>query len=329
MRLLDQLALRDREGRALGRHAILLATLVFMLVALPLLEWSAGRSFRFPLLFSLVLMAAVWVNRTQHWILWAAVLGGIGALGGNAMAVAVGSNVPRIAGDICGLALLALTTFVILNSVVQTRRVELDTVIGGICVYLLIGLSFTTVYRLLIDLAPGSFMMGSQPLEESFDDASSLPARLLYFSFITLTTTGLGDITPKSEIAQMLTAGEALTGQLYVAIFVARLMGLHIEAGRLRTETDDPDPDSNQNGDSSLPFHGVPERASIQLIDAPSSASEPTSEPTREHARVGSPEPGFPPVARGDSNHTARLVSNSNGKGGRPRNEASGRKDLQ
>ena len=102
MRLLDQLALRDREGRALGRHAILLATLVFMMVALPLLEWSAGRSFRFPLLFSLVLMAAVWVNRTQHWILWAAVLGGIGALGGNAMAVAVGSNVPRIAEDIPG-----------------------------------------------------------------------------------------------------------------------------------------------------------------------------------------------------------------------------------
>lgn len=220
-----------------------------MLVALPLLEWSAGRGLRFPIVFSLVLMAATWVNRTQRWILVAAILTGLGALAGNAVSLADGSIVPRIAGDLSGLALLGLTTFVILNSVVRTRRVDLDTVIGGICVYLLIGLSFTMIFRFLIDLDPAAFMLGDRPLGEASLDASSQPARLLYFSFITLTTTGLGDIRPTSEIAQMLTAGEALAGQLYIAIFVARLMGLHIEAGRLRTERDDPDegadPESN------------------------------------------------------------------------------------
>lgn len=236
MTWLGQLARRDREGRALGRHALLLASLIFMLVALPLLELSAGRTLRFPILFSIVLMAATWVNRTQRWVLVAAILSGVGALAGNATSVAVGSILPRIAGDLCGLGLLGLTTFVILNSVVRTRRVELDTVIGGICVYLLIGLSFTTVYRLLLDVDPTAFSVGDQSLAESCVDESSLPARLLYFSFITLTTTGIGDIRPTSEIAQMLTAGEALTGQLYVAIFVARLMGLHIEAGRVRLE---------------------------------------------------------------------------------------------
>lgn len=227
----------DREGRALlGRHSLLLATLVFMMVALPLLEWSSGRTLRFPILFSLVLMAAVWVHRAQRWILWAAIACGSSALGGNALAVALGSPVPRMVGDLCGLALLLLTTFVILNTVAQTRRVELDTVVGGICVYLMIGLSFATVYRLLIDLDPGAFMLGDRPLSELCADASALPSRLLYFSFVTLTTTGFGDIIPETEIAQMVTAGEALTGQLYVAVFVARLMGLHIEAGRLRND---------------------------------------------------------------------------------------------
>lgn len=241
MTLLDQLARRDREGRALGRHTLLLASLVFMMVALPMLEWSAGRTFRFPLLFSLVLTTAVWVNRKQHWISGMALVAGLGALAGNALAIVVDSSGPRVVGDLFGLALLVMTTFLILNSVAQTRHVELDTVIGGICVYLLIGLSFTTVYRLLLDLDPMAFMLGDQSLAEACVDESSLPARLLYFSFITLTTTGIGDIRPTSEIAQMLTAGESLTGQLYIAIFVARLMGLHIEAGRVQLEQNDRD----------------------------------------------------------------------------------------
>jgi hypothetical protein len=249
MTWLGQLARRDREGRALGRHALLLASLVFMMVALPLLEWSAGRTLRFPALFSLVLTAAVWANRKHHWISGIALAAGLGAVSGNVLAIVVDASAPRVVGDLFGLALLVLTTFLILNSVVQTRRVQIDTVIGGICVYLLIGLSFTTVYRLLIDLDPSAFMVGDRPLGEMCVDASALPARLLYFSFITLTTTGLGDIRPATEIAQMLTAGEALTGQLYIAIFVARLMGLHIEAGRLRTEGADRDEEEDPEAD--------------------------------------------------------------------------------
>lgn len=182
-------------------------------------------------------------------MLVAAIVTGVGALAGNALSVAGGSVLPRIAGDLSGLLLLGLTTFVILNSVIRTRHVELDTVIGGICVYLLIGLSFATVFHLVIDFDPGAFLLGERSLAEASVDASSLSARLLYFSFITLTTTGLGDIRPVSEIAQMLTAGEALTGELYVAIFVARLMGLHIEAGRLRTEQDDSDEAPDPEGD--------------------------------------------------------------------------------
>lgn len=252
MSWLGQLARQDREGRPLGRHSLLLASLVFMMVALPLLEWTAGATFRFPVLFSLVLMAAVWVNRKQHWVLWAAVLVGIGAIGGNALALAAGTLAPQFFGDVCGLALLALTTFVILNSVARTRHVELDTVIGGICVYLLIGLGFTTVYRMLIDLDPGAFLLGDRPLAEVCVDASSVPARLLYFSFVTLTTTGFGDITPASEIAQMLSAGEALIGELYIAIFVARMMGLHLEAGRVRLsrEIHRPSRDSSDSSES-------------------------------------------------------------------------------
>lgn len=243
MNLLDVLAQRDRDGQALGRHSLMLGSLILMLVALPLLEWSPGRNLRFPILFGLVLFAAIWVNRTQHWLLWAAVAIGLGSVAGNAIAFVTASNAIRIGADLIGLVLLVFTTFVILNSVAKEKEVELDTVVGGICVYLLIGVCFATLYRLLVDLVPGAFLMQGQPLTPDGDEAGSLPARLLYFSFITLTTTGIGDITPRAEIAQMLTAGESVIGQLYVAIFIARLMGLHIKAGRLRGDEHDTDAD--------------------------------------------------------------------------------------
>jgi hypothetical protein len=241
MKWLDRIIGGDEEaGQALGRHSLMLGSLILMLVALPLLEWSPGRHLRFPILFGLVLFAAIWVNHTKHWLLWAAIVIGVGAIAGNAIAFFTASTLVRISADLIGLCLLVFTTLVILRSVVTERRVELDTVVGGICAYLMIGVCFATIFRLLVDTVPGAFLIAGQPLEASTQDTSSLPARLLYFSFITLTTTGYGDITPNAEIAQMLSAGEALIGQLYVAIFIARLMGLHIEAGRPRTDCDDP-----------------------------------------------------------------------------------------
>jgi len=61
-----------------------------------------------------------------------------------------------------------------------------------------------------------------------FDDRSSAVA--LYFSFVTITTLGYGDIVPVSEAARMLASFEAFTGQVYITILVARLVGLHIAA---------------------------------------------------------------------------------------------------
>lgn len=228
MEILDDLSERDEQRGALGRHSVMLGALILMMFALPVLEWSPGREARFPLLFCLVLLAAIYMNRTQKWMLWAAILVGGAAAIGLATAHATGSGALRIAAEVLGLILLAFTTFVLLNTLLQTRRVVLDTIVGGVCVYLLMGLCFAVVYRLLIDLDPGAILQGGNALAASVDDASSLPARLLYFSFITLTTVGFGDVTPHDEIAQMMAASEAVMGQLYLAIFIARLMTLYL-----------------------------------------------------------------------------------------------------
>ena len=100
-------------------------------------------------------------------------------------------------------------------------KVDADTVKGGICVYMLLGVTWMALYRFVYELNPASFSV-------QFGQAWEF----LYFSFTTLTTVGYGDITPVSSFAMMLTNLEGMAGQLFLAIFVARLVGLHIVQGQ-------------------------------------------------------------------------------------------------
>lgn len=92
---------------------------------------------------------------------------------------------------------------------------------GAIAIYLLLGLSWAWIYRFILLLAPGAIV---------YNGASDHPlvagTNLLYFSFTTLTTVGYGDIAPVHAIARSLANLEALTGQLYPAIFIGRLVTL-------------------------------------------------------------------------------------------------------
>jgi voltage-gated potassium channel len=130
----------------------------------------------------------------------------------------------------CAGLLLALTAMAILASVLQNGPVTVDTISGAVCVYLLFGLIWGFLFVLLELAHPGSFriaegMMGIDPPHAPPSLRFSL---FLYFSQVTLATIGYGDITPVSEPARALAVLEATVGQLYLAVLVARLVGLHI-----------------------------------------------------------------------------------------------------
>jgi Ion channel len=123
-------------------------------------------------------------------------------------------------------AYFALLSFVVLVRVIAHQRVTSQTVIGAICGYLLIGYVFTHGYLVLVFLDPSAITLNGQSLgEERVANIGQHMAELFYFSFITLTTVGYGDIVPASPIARSLVVVEILTGQLYLAAFVARLVG--------------------------------------------------------------------------------------------------------
>jgi hypothetical protein len=102
--------------------------------------------------------------------------------------------------------------------IMRQHRVTADLILGALCSYLLLGILFAIVYRLIDAYFPGSFNLVTGQGESM--------STFTYFSFTTLTTLGYGDITPAASGVRQLVILEALLGQIYLAVLVARLVGL-------------------------------------------------------------------------------------------------------
>jgi len=111
----------------------------------------------------------------------------------------------------------------ILNYVLKSSEISIDKIFAAICVYFLLGMIWSFLYALTDLFIPGSFIFTN--LSQGQDHTAGF---FIYYSFVTLTTLGYGDIIPTSDIAKSLAALEAFTGQLFLAVLIARLVGLHI-----------------------------------------------------------------------------------------------------
>jgi voltage-gated potassium channel len=113
----------------------------------------------------------------------------------------------------------------ILSYVLRRGRVNSDKIFAAICVYMLMGYGWSFVYSILVELEPHAFVATT---EVGLHDFAARLLQLRYFSFMTLTTVGYGDIVPHSALARTLTVLEAVMGQFYLVVLVGRLVGLHI-----------------------------------------------------------------------------------------------------
>ena len=104
----------------------------------------------------------------------------------------------------------------------QATKVTPNHIIGSICIYLLIGLAWATIYLLILEILPNAF----NGLEEKIWLTNLFNA--LYFSFITLTTVGYGDISPALPVAQFFVFMESIIGSFYLAIMVASLVSIRL-----------------------------------------------------------------------------------------------------
>jgi hypothetical protein len=116
---------------------------------------------------------------------------------------------------------------VVARTVFAQGRISFHRIVGAVLLYLLIALAFVSLFMLVGLLVPNAFS------GLVFEDNEKLASNLIYFSFVTLTSTGYGDIYPVHPIARSLCNLETIIGQLYPATLLARLVSLEI-AGRRR-----------------------------------------------------------------------------------------------
>jgi Ion channel len=213
-----------------GRSIYLLVSLLALVAIGPwLTENVVGRGV-WELLFTLVTLSSIHVLRLKR---GEALIAGLLALPTLA-SLWLRQAVPAVGLSQVAMVLLTLfllyTTVTVLLRVFGEDPVTMDTLSAALCVYLLMGYLWGSLYGLMYLLAPGGFHlpMGWTPGKEQ-GIATDVPMNLMmYFSFTTLTTVGYGDVLPLSGAVRAAVILEAVLGHFYLAVLVARLIGLNI-----------------------------------------------------------------------------------------------------
>ena len=124
-------------------------------------------------------------------------------------------------GRVCGIIFFVLAIYHCGKFILQSPQVTRDVIAAAVVIYLLMALMWSYAYALLEFYQPGSF---------SYQEGLARSPRqfFLYYSFVTLTTLGYGDITPLTEKAKSLTIMEAVVGQVYLVVVLAWLVGMHV-----------------------------------------------------------------------------------------------------
>src|SRR6267154_6185262 len=220
-----ELAKPLQPGRRFHRFSTveLLIALALLFFFFPFVEEIKGGDIIVSILLSLVLLSAVLAVANRRRTLIIALLLAVPAVAGRWINHFQPHLVPPAIFLVAGLALVAFVVVNLLRFVLRAPSVNLEVLCASISAYLMLGLIWTIAYWLVAQVTPAAFAFntntGTKETMEGFN--------AFYFSFITLSTVGYGDITPVSKVARMLAATEAMTGLFYVAVLIARLVALY------------------------------------------------------------------------------------------------------
>jgi hypothetical protein len=220
----------------------LLIVLGVFFISAPFVEEIKGGELIVSILFSLVLVSAVLAVAASKRVLVIAIVLAIPGIAGRWVNHFRPDLVPPAVFLVAGLLLIAFVIAHLLGFVLRAPVVTAEVLCASISAYLMLGLSWAMAYWLVDRLTPGgAFSFNTNAGPRSIEGFSGF-----YFSFITLSTVGYGDITPVSRIARWLAAMEAMIGQLYVAVLIARLVALYrSDAGKFHVGNSTPKSDDS------------------------------------------------------------------------------------
>ncbi|HJZ56648.1 MAG TPA: potassium channel family protein [Gemmataceae bacterium] len=216
------------------RFGTLLVILVVLTAGPPVLLGFGLSEGWFERLLSLLMLAAIlslcFERRQRLFALAVGIPSMLFSLGGHALPGEVSLQVLFV-GQLCEVLFLFGAAGLVVRSLFTARTLTFDSIFGAVCGYLCLGLGWAVLYSLLESFQPGSFAI-SRSLVTGGEASRPLPHVLTYYSFVTLTTVGFGDISPVSPAARTLSWVEAVTGQFYLAVIVAALVSLLVAKGQ-------------------------------------------------------------------------------------------------
>ena len=214
----------SRSGKFRFSAAQFLIALVFLFIVFPFAELFKNGDTIEALLMTLVLVSGVLaVGRRRRTLVIAVVLVSL-ALVARWIKVFWDDAVPVEAYLIPALLFIGFVILQFLLFILRAPRVNSEVLCAGVAGYLLLGILWMFAYILLARMHPGSFSYNVGPPPPTHSLASF---DAFYFSYITLSTVGYGDITPVTHVARTLAMTEAMTGTIYIAVLISRLVALY------------------------------------------------------------------------------------------------------
>ena len=211
----------EQSWQSQANLAFFLALIVGLGFVLPVLGFGKNDEILYSdFVFSLLVASGVAIAWGRPWLFGFAAFVGSATLAVRWMAFFTPTLALQVWMGIWSIVAILVIALVLLSQVFRPGPVTSYRLQGAIAVYLLFGVGWAHAYHLTGLLHPGSFNTPAGEIPSVLDWA--------YFSFITLTTVGYGDITPVKPIARTLAMGEALAGQLYLAVLIARLVAMEV-----------------------------------------------------------------------------------------------------
>jgi voltage-gated potassium channel len=207
---------------ARGRFIYLLAFLFLSVLLFPFLEEASYGPLIMQVLYSFMFISALYAVAAVRWIFHIGILLFVAALSSRWWIILSLSPMAVVVGIIFEIIFFCFVALSLLSNVFGHEQVSGDTIAGAVCVFFLIGIISALAYQGIYFFNHRAF---NNIAAGSFSPAATVD--LVYYSFATLTTLGYGDITPISKVARMIAVTEALVGQIYLTVLVARLVGLY------------------------------------------------------------------------------------------------------
>lgn len=217
------------------RFSILLGLILLFMVAWPLSSLSVhpvvAQILGSGLLLAILISAVMATGSGARWRLILSIMG-VAIVLLNLATYATDATMFEITFYVLTLVFLGIVATLTIKHLIRSRRPDYDTLAAALCAYAVVVLFWASAYSLVETLQSGSFTYSGDvadvPQAMHFGFGDSMMS--IYYSFVTITTLGYGDVLPVTALARMLAALQAFFGQAFVAILVARLVGLQIAA---------------------------------------------------------------------------------------------------